>query len=105
LAAEAFEEFGLSRRPILNELTTARFWSPAGREISYAGRRTEAVVVDRRRLDQELSDSARGAGAEIKQGARAAAVRIERDGVTVSTASGEIRGRVCVLACGANYSR
>ena len=104
LSADAFDEFGLSRRPILNELTTARFWSPAGREVSYSGRRTEAVVVDRRRFDEELYDSAREAGAEITQGVRATAVRIASDGVTVSTASGDIRGRVCVLACGANYS-
>ena len=30
LAAEAFDEFNLSRRSLLNQLTTARFWSPAG---------------------------------------------------------------------------
>src|SRR5688500_456554 len=37
LAAEAFDEFDLSRRSLLNELTTARFWSPAGQQVSYSG--------------------------------------------------------------------
>ena len=53
LAAEAFDEFNLSRRSVLNELTTARFWSPAGHRSELLGRRVEAVVIDRRVFDQE----------------------------------------------------
>ena len=51
------------RRSLLNQLTTARFWSPAGHEVVYAGDRVEAVVIDRRAFDQdllELRDSRRG---------------------------------------------
>ncbi|HTL00923.1 MAG TPA: FAD-dependent oxidoreductase, partial [Vicinamibacterales bacterium] len=44
LAAEAFPEFKLSRRALLNELTTARFWSPSGREVPYSAGKVEAVV-------------------------------------------------------------
>ncbi len=104
LAAEAFEEFGLSRRSLLNELTIARFWSPAGRQVTYAGAGVEAVVIDRRTFDQELSDRAQEAGVSFEHGARATAIEIDGSGVTVRTAGGDIRARVVVLACGANYS-
>lgn len=104
LAAEAFDEFDLSRRSLLNELTTARFWSPAGHEVSYSSGRVEAVVVDRRAFDLELLDGATEAGLAVCKGARATALRIDGQGVTVSTADGDVRARVAILACGANYS-
>jgi digeranylgeranylglycerophospholipid reductase len=40
----------------------------------------------------------------MQEGARATALRIDRAGVTVTTSIGEIRARVAILACGANYS-
>ncbi len=104
LAAEAFDEFDLSRRSLLNPLTTARFWSPAGQQVSYCSGRVEAVVVDRRTFDQELFATARQAGLVVQENARATAVRIDGRGVTISTAAGDIRARVAILACGANYS-
>lgn len=103
LAAEAFDEFNLSRRSLLNELTTARFWSPAGHQVTYAGRRVEAVVIDRLAFDQDLCQSALLAGVSVEQ-ARATSVQIDSDGVTVKTVTGEVRARVAVLACGANYA-
>jgi digeranylgeranylglycerophospholipid reductase len=104
LATEAFDEFGLSRRSLLNELTTARFWSPGGHQVTYAGGRVEAVVIDRHAFDQDLCEAALRAGVAVEHGARATGVRIDSDGVTVKTAIGEIRARVAVLACGANYA-
>jgi digeranylgeranylglycerophospholipid reductase len=104
LAAEAFDEFNLSRQSVLNELSTARFWSPAGCQLSYSGARVEAVVIDRRVFDQELYELARNAGVCVEQGSRASSVQIDRSGVTVKVAAGEIRARVAILACGANYS-
>jgi geranylgeranyl reductase family protein len=104
LAAEAFDEFGLSRRSFLNELRTARFWSPAEIQVTYSSGRVEAVVVDRRTFDQDLSVTARHAGLEVKEGARATGVQIDPRGVTVKTVAGDVRARVAVLACGANYS-
>src|SRR5580765_4996401 len=62
LAAEAFHEFKLSRRSLLNELTTARFWSPTGQQVPYSSGRVEAVVVDRGIFDQDLFDRAQRAG-------------------------------------------
>ena len=104
LAAEAFDEFDLSRRSLLNELTTARFWSPAGQQISYSGGRVEAVVIDRRLFDGELADRARRDGACITTGARVTGIRTDADGVTVTTTRGEVRARSAVLASGANYA-
>lgn len=104
LAAEAFDEFKLSRRSLLNELTTARFWSPAGHDITYGSGRVEAVVIDRHTFDQDLCETALSAGVSVEQGARATGVQIDGQGVTVKTLAGEIRARVAVLACGANYA-
>jgi geranylgeranyl reductase family protein len=104
LAAEAFDEFALSRRALLNELKTARFWSPAGHQIAYSSNRVEAVVIDRRAFDDELFNRAQQAGVAMQRAARVTSIAIEPHGVTVKTPGGEVRARVCVLACGANYS-
>jgi digeranylgeranylglycerophospholipid reductase len=104
LSADAFDEFNLPRRSILNQLTTARFTSPAGHEVVYAGERVEAVVIDRRAFDQDLLDGALSAGVSIDRGARVTGVQIDADGVSVSTPTAEYRARACILACGANYS-
>ena len=104
LAAEAFDEFNLSRRSLLNELTTARFWSPAGHQVHYCGGRVEAVVVDRRMFDRDLSDQAERSGVELRSGLRVTGILINEEGVEVKTTGGDLRARVVVLACGANYS-
>jgi digeranylgeranylglycerophospholipid reductase len=104
LAAEAFSEFRLPRRALLNELTTARFWSPTGQQVSYSAGEVEAVVIDRRMFDQDLLEIAERAGAAVLRGARATAVKIDSTGVSLQSTGGEIRARVCILACGANYA-
>jgi digeranylgeranylglycerophospholipid reductase len=104
LAADAFDEFDLSRRSLLNHLTTARFRSPAGHEVTYTGDRVEAVVIDRRAFDQDLLDRAISAGVVIERGARVTGVQVDAAGVTVKTSTTEHRARACILACGANYS-
>jgi len=58
LADDAFGEFDLPRTSILNTLTTAKFISPAGFQISYTTPSIEAHVVDRRRLDQSIAAQA-----------------------------------------------
>jgi geranylgeranyl reductase family protein len=104
LAADAFDEFNLARRSVLNQLTTARFRSPAGHEVIYSGERVEAVVIDRRAFDQELLERALSAGVAVDRGSRATGVQVDADGVTVTTPTSEYRARACILACGANYS-
>jgi digeranylgeranylglycerophospholipid reductase len=104
LAEEAFDEFGLTRRALLNELTTARFWSPAGHQVTYSGPKVEAVVVDRRAFDQELFERAQASGVIVQRAARAIGIRVDSTGASVKTANGDFRARACILACGANYS-
>src|SRR4026209_357810 len=69
LADDAFGEFDLSRTSILNTLSTAKFVSPAGFQISYTTPSIEAQVVDRRLLDRTIPQRA------ARPGARAAARR------------------------------
>jgi geranylgeranyl reductase family protein len=105
LAREAFSEFGLSSAPILNELTTARFLSPAGHEVVYRTGAVEAVVVDRAAFDACLADDAVQAGARIVRDARVTSVARQAGGVSVSVAGrAPRRARACVLACGGRYA-
>lgn len=104
LAAEAFDEFGLSRDSILNPLSTARFFAPSGQSISYTTPTTEALVVDRAVFDQRLYDMAVAAGVHLRLDARVTSVDAGPDGVTVDAGGERHTSRVCVLACGANYS-
>jgi digeranylgeranylglycerophospholipid reductase len=105
LAVEAFDQLGLSRDVILNPLTTARFFAPSGATIEHTTANTEAVVVDRLALDRGLFAAARRAGATVVTGRRVADIRVEPAGVNVVLGDGTtVRGRACVLACGAQYS-
>lgn len=105
VATEAFDELGLSRDVILNELRTARFFAPSGASVEHTTTGIEAVVIDRVALDTWLHAEARRAGAEIVLGRRASAVSVDAEGVTVTLNDGNsARGRVCILACGAQYA-
>jgi digeranylgeranylglycerophospholipid reductase len=103
LAREAFSEFGLSTDSILNELTTARFVSPAGHDVTHRTRVVEAVVIDRAAFDARLAEKAAHAGAHLVRSARVTAVRRWDAGVELTTAAGTYRARACVLACGGRY--
>ena len=105
LARDAFDEFGLSRTSILNELTTARFVSPQGADVVHRTRAVEAVVIDRGRFDQQLAAEAGCAGARVRLGVRVRAVTIAPDRVTVDVAGGAtVEARACVLATGGRYA-
>jgi digeranylgeranylglycerophospholipid reductase len=102
LAREAFREFGLSSAAVLNELTTARFLSPAGHQFVHRTRGVEAVVVDRAAFDARLADDARQAGARIVRDARVTDISRDAGGVSVGVArQAARRARACVLACSA----
>jgi geranylgeranyl reductase family protein len=103
-AADAFDEFDLSRDAVLNSLTTVRFHSPAGRSVTYTSERIEAVAVDRVCFDRQLHAAALTSGATIELGRRVEDVSVERLGVTIEFRDAEPeRFRTVVLACGANY--
>jgi digeranylgeranylglycerophospholipid reductase len=105
LAAEAFNELALPRSVILNPLSTARFFAPSGASVEHTTSDIEAVVVDRLALDRWLLDAAMSAGAAMHFGRRAVDAAIDHEGVTVRLNDGaRVRGRACVLACGAHYA-
>ncbi|WP_300236857.1 NAD(P)/FAD-dependent oxidoreductase [Methanoculleus sp.] len=66
LSTSAFAECGVSRRPILNEVSGARILSGLGGEISFDAGVTKAYVVDRGLLDREMAERAADAGAEFR---------------------------------------
>ncbi len=102
LARDAFSAFGIGTGSVLNELTRVRFYSPSGETIEHETPSVEAVVIDRARFDQGLADEAVRSGVVMHHG-RVSAVDVDAAGVTLSFSDGSIRGRVCVLACGASY--
>ena len=105
LAREAFDQFDLPSNVILNELNTARFISPSGRDVVYRTRAIEAVAIDREAFDAGLAERARRAGADLRHDARATAVQVDECGVTVTVAARpDVRARVCILACGGRYA-
>jgi digeranylgeranylglycerophospholipid reductase len=105
IAREAFEEFTLPREAVLNPLNTVRFFSPAGRTVEYTPPAVEALAIDRLVFDRTLSAWAVGAGASIVVGQRVSDVTIHAGGAHLTVGDGTVHAaRVCVLACGANYT-
>ena len=104
LADDAFGEFDLTRTSILNTLSTARFVSPSGLQISYTTPGIEAHVVDRRTLDQSIAARAVDAGVHLRAGCRVRsleptdrAMRLEFDDAP------PVEARAVIVACGASY--
>lgn len=104
LAREAFDEFDLPRRSILNELGAARFVSPGGRAVVYRPRAVEAVVIDRGVFDADLAGRAVDAGVRLLTG-RSVRDIVRDDGRVSVTMTGQppVQARACVLACGGRY--
>jgi digeranylgeranylglycerophospholipid reductase len=105
IAREAFEEFTLPREAVLNPLNTVRFFSPAGRTVEYTPPAVEALAIDRLVFDRTLAAWAVRAGANIVGGQRVSDVIIHAGGAHLTLGDGTVHvARVCVLACGANYT-
>jgi geranylgeranyl reductase family protein len=107
LGTEAFALPGVPRDTVLARLSVARFHSPVGHELAYAGREGEVCVIDRGAFDGALAATARAAGADISTRARVTGLAIDRDGAIADVRGPEgpftLRASVCVLACGASY--
>ena len=103
LAAESFDEFDLPRDATLNSLATAHFVSPSGIHVSYTPAAAMAIVIDRPAFDRALAARAGRAGAELRPGARVQRVEVDAHGVTVVAGDQPLRGRLVLLACGAQY--
>ena len=106
LSADAFPQFNLPASSVLNQLRTAKFFSPSGQTFDYSTARVEAVVVDRLVFDQTLKSEAVQAGAAIRGDSRVSAIEITERDVRLSLSGVEkpLYARSCILACGASYA-
>lgn len=103
LGHDAFDELDLPRETILQTTHAAEFISADGSTLGIDHERVRAAVIDRARFDAALARSASDEGAKIRTGSPVRHIDVTGEGVTVSTATGTVHGRACVLACGANY--
>lgn len=107
LGVDAFDELTLPRGSIRAILQSARFNGPDGSSVTIESDRIRAAVIDRGEFDAALAAEASSAGAVIRPGARASAIDVTPDVVSVTVDEpGQryvVRARACVLACGASY--
>ena len=103
LGADAFEELDLPRDTILQTAHAARFISADGSSLLIDHDRVRAAIIDRGAFDGALAAAAAAAGAEIRTGCRVRQIDVTSEGVNVSTATGMLQSRACIIACGANY--
>ena len=103
LSVDAFDEFDLPRTAILNPLTTVRFVSPAGLQVSYSPPTLQAVVIDRAAFDGALAAKATAAGAEIRLSSRVQSLSVNSTGVQAVIGGSVVSARLAVLASGASY--
>ena len=103
LGMDAFDELDLPRDTILHTAHAARFISADGSALLIDHDRVRAAIIDRGAFDGALAASASAAGAEIRTGCRVRQIDVTSEGVNVSTATGMLQSRACVIACGANY--
>lgn len=106
---EAFDELGLDRSAVVEELQTVRLVSPRRTELLYTHPRPFACVVDRERFDGRLAETAAAAGADVICGARVEAAAVGPDGVEVAVRRGDgglerERAKLVVLATGVDFA-
>ncbi|MBE3111937.1 MAG: FAD-dependent monooxygenase [Acidobacteria bacterium] len=78
---EVFDDFGLDRRSVIEELRTVRLVSPFSTVLTYEHPRPFACVVDREKFDNALADAAVSAGAAVACDARVDDIAVGREGV------------------------
>jgi len=105
---EVFDDFGLDRGSIVEELRRVRLVSPRATELVYEHPRPFACVVDRERFDGALAAAAAQAGAAVSCDVRVEDIAVGPDSVTVTVrdADGAVRresAAVAVLATGVDF--
>ena len=105
---EIFDDFGLDRGSIVEELRRVRLVSPRATELVYEHPRPFACVVDRERFDGALSLTAKAAGASVACDVRVEDIAVGPDAVTVTVkdaagAIGRESAAVVVLATGVDF--
>jgi len=105
---EVFDDFGLDRGSIVEEIRRVRLVSPRATELVYEHPRPFACVVDRERFDGALAEAAAQAGAAVACDVRVEDIAVGPDAVTVTVRDGDGAVRresaaVAVLATGVDF--
>ena len=105
---EVFDDFGLDRGSVVEEIRTVRLVSPFSTVLTYEHPRPFACVVDREKFDGALAAAAVAAGADLACGSRVDDIAVGGDGVEVSVrdADGAVSRQtaaVAVLATGVDF--
>lgn len=105
---EVFDDFGLDRGSVVEEIRTVRLVSPFSTVLTYEHPRPFACVVDREKFDGALAVAAVAAGADVACGRRVDDITVGGDGVEVSVrdADGAVSRQgaaVAVLATGVDF--
>jgi digeranylgeranylglycerophospholipid reductase len=106
---EVFDELGLDRGAVLEEIRRVRLVSPRATELVYDHPRAFACVVDRERFDGALAASVEAAGGAIICDTRVEDIAVRPEGVEVAVRDhcGRLRreaAEVAVLATGVDFS-
>ncbi|HXN05659.1 MAG TPA: NAD(P)/FAD-dependent oxidoreductase [Nitrospiria bacterium] len=107
VGTEAFKRFSLPTVPIQNSYSSAIFHSPYGNSVRISHPGIQAVVVDRTKFDQELSEMAIRAGASYRYQTRGIALSTGPGGVEIVIEREKKRetltAKTAVLATGTWY--
>ena len=108
LGKETFERFDFSRASIINEVQKVRIVSPFGTTLFYDHPSSFAFVVDRKKFDKSLLQSALNRGVEVALSFKVSDARVQEDHVRVTGTDGdskdrEFRGKVMILSTGVEH--
>lgn len=104
IGAECFERFPLFDAAVLGEVSSAKLFSPSGRELRIWRDSVQAYIVDRAAFDQALAGKAQQQGAHYLLGSRAEDIAVLDDRVRIEAeCQGERRifeGKTAVISSG-----
>jgi geranylgeranyl reductase family protein len=108
LGKETFERFNFSRTSIINDVQKVRVVSPFGTTLFYDHPSSFAFVVDRKKFDKSLLQSALTQGVEVALSFKVSDARVQKDHVQVIGTDGdtkdrEFRGKVMILSTGVEH--
>lgn len=102
IGLDCFKKFPLSRDSILLAASSARFYSPAGKEIIVQKEEVQAYIVDRAAFDRDLAKKATEAGAVYYSGRHVNNIAVNARSVELSSNHKKeaIEARAAVIASG-----
>lgn len=100
VSPRTLDALGVSPASVLRQIRSVEGFAPGGQHIVLASEQGKALVLDRARLEKELIDRAREAGADVRYGVKA--IGHDPSGILVSRGDGPeaITARVTVVATG-----